>query len=121
MAPYSMDLRVRVLRDSDAGMPSKEVAAKYSVSRAWVDRIKQRRRETGEVTPRQQRKFRRRTITAEQEERLVFLITARPDATLAELRDALPSPAALSTLWRAIERLDLTVKKNRTRRRAAPA
>jgi hypothetical protein len=27
MAPYSMDLRTRVLRDSDAGMPSKEVAA----------------------------------------------------------------------------------------------
>jgi len=45
MAPYSMDLRSRVLRDSDAGMPSKEVAVKYAVSRAWVDRIKQRRRE----------------------------------------------------------------------------
>ena len=35
MAEYSMDLRTRVLRDSDAGMPSKEVAAKYAVSRAW--------------------------------------------------------------------------------------
>lgn len=34
MAPYSKDLRTRVLGDSDAGMPSKEVAAKYSVSRA---------------------------------------------------------------------------------------
>jgi hypothetical protein len=30
MAPYSMDLRTRVLRDSDAGVPSKEVAAKYA-------------------------------------------------------------------------------------------
>ncbi len=29
MAPYSMDLRSRVLRDSDAGIPSKEVAVKY--------------------------------------------------------------------------------------------
>ena len=59
MAPYSMDLRTRVLRDSDAGMPSKDVAAKYAVSRAWVDRVKQRRRETGEITPRRQTKFRR--------------------------------------------------------------
>ncbi len=58
MAPYSMDLRSRVLRDSDAGMPSKEAAAKYSVSRAWVDRVNQRRRETGETTPRKQTKFR---------------------------------------------------------------
>ena len=119
MAPYSMDLRTRVLRDSDAGLSSKELAAKYTVSRAWVDRIKQRRRERGEITPRKQTKFRRRTFSDEQEQRLVFLITARPDATLAELREQLPTTAALSTLWRAIERLDLTVKKNRTRRRTA--
>ena len=119
MAPYSMDLRTRVLRDSDAGMPSKEVAAKYAVSRAWVDRVKQRRRETGETTPRTQTKFRRRALDAHQEHRLVFLITARPDATLVELREALPTTAALSTLWRAIDRLGLTVKKNGTRRRTA--
>jgi transposase len=120
MAPYSMDLRARVLRDSDAGMPSKEVAAKYSVSRAWVDRVKQRRRETGEVAPRKQTKFRRRALDEHQEYRLVALITVQPDATLAELRDALPTTAALSTLWRAIDRLGLTVKKTGIRERTAP-
>ena len=118
MAPYSMDLRTRVLRDSDAGMPSKEVAAKYSVSRAWVDRLKQRRRETGETLPRQQMKFRHRVLEG-QEDRLAALITARPDATLAELREALRTSAALSTLWREIDRLGVTVKKNGTRRRTA--
>ena len=121
MAPYSMDLRTRVLRDSAAGLSSKGVAAKYSVSRAWVDRVKQRRRETGEIAPRKQQKFRRRTLTDQQEHRLVFLITARPDTTLAELREQLPTSAALSTLWRTIGRLGLTVKKNRTRRRTASA
>jgi len=70
------------------------------------------------VAPRRQPVFRRRTLTADQEYRLVFLIAARPDATLAELRDALPTTAALSTLWRTIDRLGLTVKKNGTRRRA---
>ena len=35
MAAYSMDLRLRVLRDADAGLPSDELAEKYSVSRAW--------------------------------------------------------------------------------------
>ena len=121
MAPYSMDLRTRVLRDAEAGLSSKDVAAKYSVSRAWVDRVKQRRRETGEIAPRQQTKFRRRTLTEQQEQRLVFLITARPDATLAELREQLPTSAALSTLWRTIGRLRLTVKKNGSRRRTASA
>lgn len=115
-----MDLRSRVLRDSEAGIPSKEVAAKYSVSRAWVDRVKQRRRETGETTPRTQTKFRRRVLEG-QEDRLIFLITARPDATLAELREALHTTAALSTLWREIDRLGLTVKKNGIRRRTTPS
>jgi transposase len=110
MAPYSMGLRIRILRDSDAGMPSNEVAAKYAVSRAWVDRVKQRRRETGEIAPRQQTKFRGRSLDERQEYRLAALITAQPDATLAELRAALPTHAALSTLWRAIGRLGLTAK-----------
>ena len=117
MAAYSMDLRTRVLADSDAGMSSQDVASKYSVSRAWVDRLKQRRRETGEIAPRKQTTFRSRTISADQEQRLVALITATPDATLVELRSALPTTAALSTLWRTIGRLGLTVKKNGTRRR----
>jgi transposase len=118
MAPYSMDLRTRVLRDSDAGLPSKEVAAKYAVSRAWVDRVKQRRRERGEITPRKQTKFRRRVL-AGHEDRIVGLITARPDATLIEIRDALRIPVGLSTLWRAIDRLGFRVKKNGIRRRTA--
>jgi transposase len=118
MAPYSMDLRTRVLRDSEAGMPSKEVAAKYAVSRAWVDRVKQRRRENGETSPRKQTKFRRRVL-AGYEDRLVGLIAARPDATLIEIRAALRIPVGLSTLWREIDRLGFRVKKNGIRRRTA--
>ena len=118
MAPYSMDLRTRVLRDSDGGMPSKDVAAKYSVSRAWVDRVKQRRREHGETTPRKQTKFRGRVL-AGHEDRIVALITARPDATLVEIRRGLRLSVGLSTLWREIDRLGFRVKKNGIRRRAA--
>jgi len=116
MAPYSMDLRKRVLKAWDSGLDADSVAAKYEVSRAWVHRLVQRRRETGSIAPRQQTKFRQRVL-AGQERRLSALITERPDATLTELREALPTSAALSTLWRAIDRLQLTVKKNRTRRR----
>jgi len=42
MAPYSMDLRTRVLEDCDAGVAAKEVAAKFRVSRSWVNRLLQR-------------------------------------------------------------------------------
>lgn len=116
MAPYSMDLRSRVLRDAEAGVPSKDIAIKYAVSRAWVDRVKQRRREQGEIAPRKQTVFRGRALSPDEETRLVALITVQPDATLAELRDALPTRAALSTLWRVIGQRGLTLKKNRSRR-----
>ena len=118
MAPYSMDLRKRVVRAWDASGDADEVAATFAVSRAWVHRLVQLRRETGSLAPRKQTKFRSRVL-AGQEQRLAALITARPDATLAELREALPTTAALSTLWLEIDRLGITVKKNRTRRRTA--
>ena len=118
MAPYSMDLRERVARAWDASGDADVVAARFGVSRAWVHRLIQRRRETGSIAPRKQTRFRSRVL-AGQEQRLAALITARPDATLAELREALPTTAALSTLWLEIDRLGLTVKKNDPRRRTA--
>ena len=119
MAAYSLDLRKRVVRACDRGMPVAAVAAQFEVSLAWVYRVLQRRRETGSIEPRKQTKFRSRSLSTDEEARLVFLITVQPDATLAELQQALPTGAALSTLWRTIDRLGLTVKKNGTRRRAA--
>ena len=116
MAAYSMDLRQRVARSWDADPDAEAIAVKYEVSRAWVHRLIQRRRETGSLAPRKQTKFRRCALTEAEQHRLHSLITAQPDATLVELRAALPTTAALSTLWRAIDRLDLTVKKNRPRR-----
>lgn len=118
-AAYSMDLRTRVITDSDAGMSSKELAERYHVSRAWVDALKHRRRETGSIAPRKQTKFRRRVLEGHAD-RLRLMVLARPDATLAELRDGLAVPAALATIWRELNLLDLTLKKNRPRGRTAP-
>ena len=116
-AAYSMDLRTRVLRDADNGLSSKELAERYHVSRAWVDALKQRRRETGAYAPLQQTTFRRRALVAAETERLAALVAARPDATLIELREALQTTVGLTTIWRALNQLDFTFKKNGTRRR----
>ena len=85
-------------------MSSKVLAERYHVSRAWVDALKQRKRETGSFAPRPQAKFRARVL-AGQDERLKALVTAQPDATLAELRDALKTSAGLATIWRALNHL----------------
>ena len=120
MAPYSMDLRTRVARAWDAGEDADTIAETYAVSRAWVHRLIQRRRESGSLAPRKQTVFKKPAF-AGQEDRLRALVAARPDQTLAEIREAMQSSASLSSVWRALDRLDITVKKNGTRGRTTPA
>jgi transposase len=120
MRAYSMDLRVRALRDSDAEMKAADVATKYQVSGSWVRLLKQRRRATGEVAPRPQR-YGPRPKLAPHLQRLADLIQAQPDRTLAELKAALATDASLATVWRAVDALGYTIKKNGTRVRTRPA
>lgn len=117
MQPYSMDLRVRVLADCDGGLGTKAVAKKYTVSPSWVRRLKQRRREAGEVAPRPPRN-RRRPKLAEHHGRIRELVAAAPDLTLAELRQRLGVAVALATLWAAVRALGLTLKKKSSGRRS---
>jgi transposase len=120
MQPYSLDLRQRVLADCDAGLTTQAVADKYHVSTAWVRRLKQRRRQTGEVGPRQGRPGPRPAL-AEYRARLAALARARPDLSAAEYRDLLGVGVAAVTLWRALRRLGVTFKKSAAGRRAGPA
>jgi len=110
MKPYSMDLRERVLADCDAGLPTQAVAAKYRVSPSWVRRLKQRRRDTGAVAPRAARRGPKPSWDG-YADRLREAVRRTPDATLEELRDRLGLAVALSTLWRAVAALGLSVKK----------
>lgn len=111
-----MDLRVRVLAACDDGDPTAEVADRFAVSPAWVRRLKQRRRETGEVGPRAAPP--RRGKLAGRDAEPLAAVAAAPDATLAELRRSLALPVALSTLCVALRRLGLTRKKSRSGRRS---
>ena len=111
MKPYSMDLRVRVLADSDAGMRTAQVAEKYSVSTAWVRRLKQRRRESGQIAPRHG-SGRKPKLDDQQRSQLAKLVSERPDATLEELRNELEVDVCLSTIWLALKSLGLTLKKS---------
>jgi transposase len=109
-ASYSSDLRQRVLADRDAGMSTSHVASKYRVSPAWVRRLLQRRRETGETTPRVQRHG-PVPLAVTHGEQIRQAIKEQPDATLMELRQKLGLTIALSTLWCAVAALGLTLKK----------
>ena len=120
MRAYSMDLRERVLRDSDAGMMASAVAERYHVSGSWVRWLKQRRRQTGEMGPRPQRHGPHAKLEPHVHT-LAALIAEQPDRTLAELQEALGIPVSVPTICRAVKQLRLTIKKNRTAHRAQPA
>lgn len=112
MKTYSEDLRIRVLADCDEGMTSPLVAAKYRVSASWVRRLKQRRRETGSIAPAAQRHGPPPSWVPHAD-RIAAAVRASPDATLAEHRATLGLALGISTLWRAIDALGLTLKKSR--------
>ncbi len=79
MQAYSMDLRKRVLEDSQAGLSAQAVADKYRVSVAWVRRLKQRYRETRELAPRPPINQRKPRLAAYRD-RLAELVRQQPDA-----------------------------------------
>jgi transposase len=112
MKAYSQDLRERVVRACDEGRLSRQqVADLFRVSTAWVRRLLQRRRLTGSFAARPHAGGPQPKLDDERRGRLLVLVAAQPDATLAELRDRLAAPVHLSTIARALTRLGLTVKK----------
>jgi transposase len=127
MVSYSMDLRAKVLGAYDRGMTTKAIAEAFDVSTAWARRVRQRRRDHGEVGPRPRVGPRRYKIDRG---RLGELVQAQPDATLAELRERLGIECSLSAVWNAVRDLGLSYKKRpstprsrivRTSRRGGPS
>ena len=108
---YSQDLRDRVLLACDRGMPTKEVSKVFDVSPAWVRGLKQRRRETGETSPRPSGGARVRKIDMD---RLAELVKQQPDATAKELRERLGIACAETSIYAALKRLGLSFKKRRS-------
>jgi transposase len=104
---YSMDLRQRVIDDCDAGLGTKAVAQRYHVSPAWVRRLKQHRRERGDIVPRTGTG--RRPIIDDHQ--LAQLVQDQPDATLVELRDRLGVKVTPQAVSKALRRLALSFKK----------
>jgi transposase len=121
MDAYGRDLRERVLAAYlEQGMETAEVAETFGVSPAWARRLKQRWRELGTVDPlpQEQRGPDPKLADADRA-RLAALVAATPDATLAELRDALAkrgTDVGATTVWRALRDLGLVRKKSRRAR-----
>jgi len=108
-----MDLRQRVMAACDRGESTKVVAKTFGVSTAWVRRLKQHRRERGDIIPRSGGGSRGRKI---HRSRLAELVKEQPDATLVELRDRLGIHVTPWAICKALRELKLSFKKSRSMR-----
>ncbi len=114
---YSQDIRDRSL--SAAGSAA-EVGERLSVSASYVIKARARRDQAGELSARPQRSHTPAKL-AGHDEALRVRVRQVSDATLAEMvewaRTALDVSVGVTTMWKRLEFLGLTLKK----RRSSPA
>lgn len=117
-APYSTDLRDRVVRAYLGGHGTyAEVGARFEVGEATVDRWVARFRRANTVAPDPMGGDRHSKFSPAHEQVLRQLVADDPDITREELVQALaPHGLCVSTaaVQRALERNDLTRKKRRS-------
>jgi len=115
MKPIAVEVRAQVLAACDANDGTRVVAVRFNVSESWVRRIKQQRRETGQVAPK---------LTPPQKAKwkdwaawLVAKVAARSDIYLRELQAELKAErgeeVCLMTICKACSALELSRKKRR--------
>ena len=116
MEAYSKEFRRDVLAACDAGGGTREVALRFRVAESWVRRIKQQRRETGQVAPKTTRK--RRRSWEDWADWLRAAVGATPDAYLRELQVRLKVERGIEVsenlIGAACHALHLTRKKKRS-------
>lgn len=119
MKSIAAEVRAQVLAACDANEGTRVVAVRFKVSESWVRRVKQRRRETGQVaaqtTPPQTPKWK------DWADWLIAKVAVRPDIYLRELQAELQAErgeeVCLTTICNACRALELTRKK----RHSSPA
>ena len=113
MVAYSIDLRERVLAAVDEGAETQEqIARRFHVSARWIRKLIARRTASGSIAPMPNGGGRKLLIQGEAAEALRAAIADRPDATLQELREVIGFRGCLMTIWRTIQRLEITRKKS---------
>ena len=112
-APYSQDLRERVIGFMALGGSARAAVTRFDVSVSSALRWGQRWRAEGHARPRTMGGDRRSRLS-EHRARVLQLIAQQPDLTLQEIRSALAAcgiTVALSTVYRFLAAQNLTLKK----------
>jgi transposase len=115
MQPYSTSFREKVVQAYQAGNTSvRKVAARFDVSKAFVQKMLNQQAREGHLKPGKQGGGMKGEL-ASREVQLVEMVEQHPDATLAEYceywGETHPQWVSASTMCRALQKAALTRKK----------
>ncbi len=116
MKPYSIDLRQKILDTYlEGGISQRQLAARFRVTLSFIEKLLKQYRETGEIGPKVRTRQTPTKLTDEQLDMLRQLAESNPEATLAQLRQALYErtgiSVGISTVGRMLQRLNLPRRK----------
>jgi transposase len=124
-APLSKDLRARLIAAVEGGQSRRAAAKRFGIAASTAIKWMERWQQEGHARPRAMggdRHSHRMEVHAAE---ILTLIEATPDITLAEIAAHLEQvhglQASLSSIWRLLDRHNMTFKKNGARKRAAAA
>lgn len=110
----SVDLRRRVIDAIVEGLSCRRAGERFGVSASSAIRWYQQYQTTGTVEPRKQGGDRRSGRIEAQADVILGFVAETPDITLAEMRASLGNRgvrAGIGTLWRFLDRRNITRKK----------
>ena len=119
MESYSKEFRRDVLAACDAGGSTREVSLRFGVSESWVRRIKQARREQGQLAPKTTRD--RRTTWEPHAAWILAQLDQRPDIYLRELQAAAQAELGWEVSDVTLSRACRVLRRTRKKRPASRA
>ncbi len=115
MDPYTAEFRGEVLAACDANEGIHDIAVRFKVSDSWVRRIKQQRRETGQVAP--EKAAPRKPDWHDWADWLLAKLADRPDIYLRELQADLKKERRVDVCLMTICNACRALKQSRKKRR----
>jgi transposase len=117
-----IELRRKIVDAVDQQLGAyEEIAEMFGVTERYIYKLLRQRRETGSLAPLPRGGGLTARLSEEHLLTLAEIVARRPDATLEELRQQLRREikveVSISTIWRGLEWIEFTQKKDQTRAR----
>ncbi len=117
MKAYSLDLRQKIIEAYFTdGISQRQIAKRFRVALSFIEKLLKQYRQTGNISPKVRIQQTPLKLNEEQLNVLKEIVSAKNDATLAEIRKHLEEKTGvmigISTVYRMLQMMGISLKKN---------